>query len=100
MKECRYCSTPTHLDMKIGRRHLKHIGEVIMPCFFCSEECKNKYVVIKGKIKHQKKMDNIYKTPLPTTHLGLYSLFSGTSPHQFFSIFLRVEEKFLITPEL
>ena len=94
MKECRYCSTPT-LYLRSW-----NLGKVKFTSAFCSEECKSKYVDVKEKIEHQKKMDNIYKTPLPTTHLGLYSLFSRISSHQFFSIFLRVEAKFLITPEL
>jgi len=62
MKECRYCSTPT-LYLRSW-----NLGKVNFVSPFCSEECKSKYVAIKEKIEHQKKMDQISKTTLPPGH--------------------------------
>ena len=62
MKECRYCSKLTK-----NTRHWK-LGSVSFISAFCSDECKFKYVDIKEKIAHQKKMDKISKTTLPPGH--------------------------------
>ena len=62
MKECRYCSTLTAAKMKWT------LGKVTFVSPFCSQECRSKYVDIKRKIEHQKKMDKIKKTTLPPGH--------------------------------